>query len=217
MTGDADAGPSRPETFSVARAVAIHVAGHAVTARTIRGPFMDTRVVHDAASYGELIHAPAEWIRPDGLGAPGHVTLTKRLMVCLSGTLTEAAWRSGAVTVPSDAAHVADLGAAEDELAARRVAAQVTGGAAAAALVESARQQVLRRTGTAFCARPSAGDNIVERPMVLRRGFWFLVYGLADAVERTGAVPWAKTRALMNQLERDYLDMMLNNVNANHG
>jgi hypothetical protein len=218
MSGDAKAGLTQSETFTAARAIAIHVAGHAVTARIIRGPFTDTRIVDDAAAYGELDHALPEWTRPASGGALGKVTLTKRLMVCLSGTLTEAAWLSGAVSVPRVAGEVAALGAAQDELAARSVAARATGSPAVTdAYIESVRQQVMNRTGTAYFPRPIAGDNILEHPMVLRRRFWLLVNGLADAAARTGGMSWAKKRTLLNQLERDDLDAMLKNVNANRG
>lgn len=218
MTCDAEAGPPPPEVFTAARAVAVHVAGHAVMARINRGPFTDTRVVDDVASYGGLVHAPPEWTRPRTGSAPGQVTLVKRLMVCLAGTLTEAAWLSGAVTVPRDAARIAGLGAAQDELAARGVAAQATGDPSAAdALFESARREVVRRTGTAFFVRPGVGDNILEHSMVLRRAFWLLVFGLADAVETTGGMSWARTRTLLNQLERDDLEVRLRNVRANRG
>jgi hypothetical protein len=204
------------EAFTATRAIAIHVAGHAVMARIVPRPFRETRVV-DIASYGDLHHALPEWTEHgDGVPVLGQVTLTKRLMVCLAGTLTEAAWVSGAGTAPSGTEEIAALGAVADQLAARMVAAHTPGTAAVKdAYIEYVRQLVMTQTGTAYFPRPIAGDATLEGGAVLHRRFWFLVYGLADAVEHAGTISWAKTRTLLKQLERDDLDLTLRNIKKN--
>lgn len=203
------------EPFTTARAIAIHVAGHAVMARIISGPFMSTRVVDGPLSYDQLEHGLPAWFSHDEAGvALGQVTLAKRLMVCLAGAATEAAWLKGCVDVPPGVQEVFDLGWSQDQLAARKVAAAAHRGPAVTdAYIEYQRQVVLTRTGSEFFARPTPGD-VGERDMVLRRAFWLSVYGVADALQQGGELSWAKTKTVMDQLKRHDMDLMLRNARS---
>jgi hypothetical protein len=111
---------------------------------------------------------------------------------------------------------IAALGAVADQSAARMVAAHTPGTAAVKdAYIEYVRQLVMTQMGTAYFPRPMVGDATLEGGTVLRRRFWLLVYGLADAVEHAGAISWPKTRTLLKQLERDDLDLTLRNIKKN--
>jgi hypothetical protein len=209
------AAASPAETFTTARAIAIHVAGHAVMARIISGPFLSTRVVGGPQSYHELEHGLPAWFTHDDTGvALGQVTLAKRLMVCLAGTATEAAWLSGCVDVPPEVTDVFDLGQSQDQLAARKVASAAHRGPAVTdAYIEYQRQVVLTRTGSQFFPRPRPSD-FGNRDMLHRRAFWLSVYGVADAVEHGGELSWAKTKSVMDQLKRDAMGSMISNARA---
>jgi hypothetical protein len=212
-TSVSPAAVSPAETFTTARAIAIHVAGHAVMARIISGPFRSTRVVDGPQSYHELEHGVPAWFAHDDSGvALGQVTLAKRLMVCLAGTATEAAWLNGCVDVPPEVTEVFDLGRSQDQLAARKVASAAHRGPAVTdAYIEYQRQVVLTQTGSEFFPRPTPGD-FDNRDMLHRRAFWLSVYGVADALEHGGELSWAKTKSVMDQLKRDVMDSMIRNA-----
>jgi hypothetical protein len=201
------------ESFTTARAIAIHVAGHAVMARIISEPFMPTRVVDGPLSYHELVHGLPAWLTHGEAGvALGQITLAKRLMVCLAGAATEAAWLNGCVDVPPDVKEVFDLGWSQDQLAARRAASTAHRGSAVTdAYIEYQRQVVLTQTGSEFFPRPTPGD-VGDHDKVLRRAFWLSVYGVADALGRGEELSWAKTKTVMDQLKRDDMNSMIRNA-----
>ena len=182
-------------------------------ARIISGPFIATRVVDGPQKYHELEHGLPAWFTHGDAGvALGQDTLAKRLMVCLAGAATEAAWLTGCGDVPPDVKEVFDLGWSQDQLSARRVASAAHRGPAVTdAYIEYQRQVVLTRTGSEFFPRPTPAD-VGDHDKVLRRAFWLSVYGIADALEQVEELSWAETNTVMDQLKRDDMDSMIRNA-----
>jgi hypothetical protein len=192
--------------FSPQRSTAVHEAGHGVMAYLLGRPFTRITVVADGDTLGSVSHKPpGDWFRPD-IEINGRVRnmIEDHVMICLAGAAAEESWLAGLPDAPEGWRDTVTSGAAQDRDNAIGFADPLCSGSVPEleAYLEWQHQRVLGFTGrepdfdvTAFM--PNAPQFVINRYRNGTERFWTLTEALADAIQRSGTLPWNRARAVL--------------------
>lgn len=196
------------------QATAVHEAGHAVMAYLRGRPFTKISVVADGATVGSVRHSPprGDWFRPNlEVNARVRNYIEARIMICLAGAETEAAWYRRQADAPEDWRDQVSTGASHDMDAAKEFGFPVCDGDTGEleAYLEWLRMRVLNYTGRPLTdsEKESGYEQMVQdRITGGDPTFWALVDALVAALADTPVLSWRNARGVLYDAEIAWLE-----------